>query len=124
MKKFLTKDTLILVILFALMLAWGPVYQRFFPAPPTTISTLPDQASTQTVTHAEANEPASAKPAEVAPATPKPPVVVELKQAVTKPREPEIQTEISNSLVRLSLSSYGASLTRAELPAFKTSKED
>jgi YidC/Oxa1 family membrane protein insertase len=106
------------------MLAWGPVYQRFFAPPPVPPPSLPGPDATQTVTRAEAPEPASTIPVATAPATPKTPVVAELKQAITKPRDPEVQSEISNSVVRLSLSSYGASITRAELPAFKTSQDD
>jgi len=114
MKKFLTKDTLILVALFALMLAWGPVYQKLFPAPPTKVVTTSVPTITQTVEHGTST-PMSA-PALSA--------VTELRQAATQPREPETLAELTNGLVRLTLSSYGASVKRVELPAFAITKDN
>lgn len=122
MKKFLTKDTLILVALFAAMLAWGPLYQKLFPAPPTKLATA--ASTTQSVENVTAPSalpiPATNKPAQVTTAT----VVPELHQALAKPRTPETVVELTNGLVRLTVSSYGASVTKAELPAFGISKTD
>jgi YidC/Oxa1 family membrane protein insertase len=118
MKKFLTKDTLILVALFTAMLAWGPLYQKFFPAPPTK---LPTPAVAGVTNAPAANTSAVAPVTSVAPVVP---VVPELKQAVTVPREPEAVVELTNGLVRLTLSSYGASVKRAELPSFAISVDN
>ncbi|MEI6166750.1 MAG: YidC/Oxa1 family insertase periplasmic-domain containing protein [bacterium] len=113
MKKFLTKDTLILVALFTAMLAWGPLYQKFFPAPPTRLA--------PPVVAGLTNAPAAGTGAVAAvttSATTPVPLVPELRQAVAQPRAPEAVVELTNGLVRLTLSSYGASVKRAELPAF------
>jgi len=120
MKKFLTKDTLILVALFAAMLAWGPLYQKLFPTPPARANITPPAAGT-------ALTPTSAVPEKVEAVTPQipvAPVVAEIKQAVSQPREPEAVAELTNGLVRLTVSSYGATVKRAELPAFAISKDD
>lgn len=119
MKKFLTKDTLILVALFVAMLAWGPLYQKLFPAPPAKPALAAPEAVATTPTVMPSAAPAS--PAKV---TPPAPVVPEFKQADSKPRDPETTVELTNGLVRLTVSSYGASIKRAELPAYTVSKKE
>ena len=117
MKKFLTKDTLILVALFTAMLAWGPLYQKFFPAPPAKITLPPGPGITNASPAAVAEKVAEALP--LAPVAP--PLVPELRGAAAAPRAPEEVVELTNGMVRLTLSSYGASVKRAELPAFAIS---
>lgn len=126
MKKFLTKDTLILVGLFLAMLAWGPVYQKLFPPPPPKIALPPAPDSTQSVDSVVApHMPTAPAVTQVTPPpAPVAPAVAEIRQAATKPRDPETVTELTNGLVRLALSSYGASVKLAELPAFTISKDD
>lgn len=120
MKKFLTKDTLILVALFGAMMAWGPIYQKLFPAPPVKIATTPAAGTTQTVENVATTQ--SSQTANITPATT--PVVAELREADTKPREPETMVELTNGSVRLRVSSYGASVKEVELPAFAITKDD
>jgi YidC/Oxa1 family membrane protein insertase len=127
MKKFLTKDTLILVGLFVLMLAWGPVYQKLFPAPPTKLVTAPISGSTQAVdgvTTPIAVPAITGTATEVTPSTPAAPVETEIRQAISTPREPETFVELTNGLLRMTLSSYGACVKNVELPAFAISKDD
>ena len=127
MKKFLTKDTLILVALFVAMLAWGPLYQKLFPAPPTRLATASAPGATQTVEGVSASKGSSAaltnQITEVVSSTATP-AVAEIRQAATHPREPEAMVELTNGLVRLTVSSYGAAVKRAELPAFAISKDN
>ncbi len=124
MKKFLTKDTLILVVLFMLMLAWGPIYQKFFPAPPTKLPP-PVSGTTQSVEGVTASPtPVSNHVAATTTVTPAATPVAEIRQPTTKPREPEVFAELTNGLTRLKLSSYGASVKMVELPAFAISKDD
>ena len=124
MKKLLTKDTLILVALFALMLAWGPFYTKFLapPAPKVVAPTLSTNGvetvvtgATQTVASlTEAKGPATL---ESAPA--------QVQAAVATPRVkrgPEHCVELTNGWVRLTLSSYGGSLKSVELPAFSMTR--
>jgi YidC/Oxa1 family membrane protein insertase len=119
MKKFLTKDTLILVVLFALMLAWGPVYQKFFPQP---VPVKPAMAGIVT----NAVVAASAIPAPVAavqaPSVPAP--VAELRQPSSIARKPEVLVELTNALVRLTVSSHGGCVKWVELPAFTATAKD
>lgn len=124
MKKLLTKDTLILAALFVAMLAWGPLYQKLFPTPPAkpAVPSTGTALTTNTATAAAPATPAEAAPP--APAAPVVPVAPELRQANSKPRDPEITAELTNGLIRLTVSSYGASIKRAELPAYTISKDD
>ncbi len=128
MKKLLTKDTLILAVLFVAMLAWGPIYQKFFPAPPAKITITPSAASTQSVDNAVASEPVPAPLSThtpgVAAETVNSSVVAELRQAVKAPREPETVVELTNGFVRLMVSSYGAGIKMAELPAYAITKDN
>lgn len=126
MKKLLTKDTLILAALFVAMLAWGPLYQKLFPAPPAKISVAPAPGTTQSVDGVVAPQAVSAsdKVPGVTTAAPAAAVEAEIRQAVAKPRATEAVVELTNGLVRLMVSSYGAGIKMVELPAFAISKDD
>ena len=121
MKKFLTKDTLILVALFAAMLAWGPLYQKFFPAPPAKVNPVAAMGTTAT------NAPATLAPVVDPPSSPvvtATNAVAELRQAVSKPRQPETVVELTNGLVRLKVSSMGGCVKTVELPAYSITQDN
>jgi YidC/Oxa1 family membrane protein insertase len=116
MKKFKlpSTDVLVIALLFALMMAWGPFYQKFIAPPPTPVR--PTMAATNVVTGttgqvalvAARPEPAASLP-EPAEATNAPaPVVV-------KHAAPEEKVTLSNGVMRLTLSTWGAGVTAAEL---------
>jgi len=115
MKKYLTKDTLILALLFALMLAWGPVYNKYFaPPPPKARPVVSGVATNAPVAPAQVSVPAvAAVKAVVAPVP-----AMELRQAVRKSRQEEMIVELTNGLVRLAVSSHGGCVKSVELPAF------
>jgi YidC/Oxa1 family membrane protein insertase len=125
MKKFLTKDTLILVVLFALMLAWGPVYQKFLAPPPPKPGAAEAAAALTNRQDAASPAPAVAalpQPAAVETQAPTSTVAAaEWRQATKEPRLPESLYELTNGLVRLTISSHGGCVKSVELPAFDMS---
>ncbi|MEI8121136.1 MAG: YidC/Oxa1 family insertase periplasmic-domain containing protein [bacterium] len=122
MKKFLTKDTLILVVLFALMLAWGPVYQKFFAPPPPKAKPVivsgvaSNEAVASPVVSAVVSNGSLPQTEAVSVAIP------EIRQPTQVPRQPESLVELTNGLVRLTLSSHGGCVKSVELPAFALTK--
>ncbi len=119
-KKFLTKDTLIMVVLFALMLAWGPVYQKFFSPPPVPAKMVPSGSVTnEAVIASTLPTPKVAVQVPVAPAP-----VAELRQPSSAARQPEVLVELTNALVRLTISSHGGGVKSVELPAFTATAKD
>jgi len=120
MKKFLNTDTLILVALFGVMLAWGPVYQKFFAPPKSALP--PPVAATNHVT--EASAPSTNAVVAETPEAKRPAAPAELRQSVKPPRAPETVLELTNGLMRLTVSSHGGCITSAELPAFQVTQKD
>lgn len=122
MKKFKLPgpDVLIIGALFALMMGWGPFYQKFIapPAPPVARATV----ATNGVVQAEGrtSEVAMAA-ASVAPAAVRrePPALVKPSApVVAKHVAPEQKVTLSNGVMRLTLSSWGAGVTAAELSRY------
>ena len=118
MKKLWSKDTLILAVLFALMLAWGPVYQKYFAPPPSKakpaiagVSSNEVVAATVTTPVVESTVPAVKAGAAVA-------AVPELREPSQAPLKPESLVELTNGLVRLTVSSRGGCVKSVELPAY------
>ncbi len=122
MKKFKrpSSDVLIIAALFALMMGWGPFYQKFLappPAPVTRVMATTNEVATAGSRTAEvalvATSPASsvvggelAEPAQAA--TP----------AVVTHAAPEEKVTLSNGVMRLTVSSWGAGVTAAELSRY------
>lgn len=123
MKKLLTKDTLIIVLLIALIPAWSLFYQKFLAPPPVAAkSVLASAATNSAVAEPVATAVKAAVPVQpdVAPvAVP----VTELRQPTAAPRSPETLVELTNGLVRLTLSSHGGCIKSVELPAFSATKK-
>ena len=118
MKKLLNKDTLILALLFALMMAWGPLYSKFLAPPPPK----PGPAAVAAATNSPEAAATPAPSAPVASVSDSPsaaiPPVAELRQSTAVPRAPEALVELTNGLVRLTLSSQGGCVKMVELPAY------
>jgi YidC/Oxa1 family membrane protein insertase len=120
------QDLLIIVALFALMLAWPVVYTRFFSPPPIpakpTTAMVTNQASVRTpgtpaetaptlTVAAGSNGPALAACARAQPTTPE-----------TRPqasRRPEQRLMLTNANMVLTFSSWGGGLIAAELPQYR-----
>jgi YidC/Oxa1 family membrane protein insertase len=126
MKKFLNKETAIIAVLLLAMMAWGPVYQKFLAPPPGPVQMRADtnavgQATTGVETVSLKATPASVavpeNPPTVSPAEP------ELRPATQAPRPPEQTATLSNSLIRLTLSSWGGGITAAVLPNFSMTQQ-
>ncbi len=122
MKKFLNMDTAIIAGLLLVMMAWGPVYQKFFAPPPDPVVIL---AATNAVAQAavtEAVKPLSAAAPEVVSAPVAAPAS-ELRPASKVARLPEQTVILSNDLVRLTLSSWGGAVTAVEWPHYSLTQE-
>ena len=119
------KDLAILGVLIALLLMWpvfGPqVEQKFFPRAPA-----------EPAPPAEAEPSDLDAPAEAAPALPppaEPPAMTEADAAsapavLETPVQPEERAVLSNALVQIEVSSYGASVRSVTLNDFRESRED
>ncbi|MFH1477032.1 MAG: membrane protein insertase YidC [Verrucomicrobiota bacterium] len=132
------QDLIIIVVLFALMLAWPMVYNRFFQSPPvpakptTAIETtcspaLTDQVSSRTpdVLPSEAKTgPAAIAAGSNAPALTVPSSAQTLRTASSEPRpqasrQPEQRRTLTNANMVLTFSSWGGGLVAAELPKYR-----
>ena len=120
MKRFLNKDTLILVVLFAAMLAWGPLYQKYFAPPPVKIAGTATNVVAKVVIPAKDVSSPESPVVAVAPET----KVPELRQPAPSSRQPETVVELTNGLVRLMVSSHGGCVKAVELPAFQITQAD
>ncbi|HOW96530.1 MAG TPA: membrane protein insertase YidC [Kiritimatiellia bacterium] len=115
-------DILILVALFALWLAW-PALDRhvikkyFFPAPPPAAVEEAPPADT-------ASEPPALAPAESAPAAEAPaPAAEVVAEAEPEDAGPETTATLEDGLLRLAISSRGASVASAELKQYPLTAE-
>ena len=125
-KKLLNKDTAIIAVLFIAMMAWGPLYQKFLAPPPGPM--LP---GVQTNAAARVSPEVDAVP--VSPASGVPAVSPQSEATstlsapaigpVTVEHRPEETVVLSNGLLRLTLSSWGAGVTEVEMPAFALTRQ-
>jgi YidC/Oxa1 family membrane protein insertase len=122
MKKFFNMDTAIIAGLLLIMVAWGPVYQKFFAPPPDPVATLASTNAVARAAVAEAVKPVSAVAPETASAPAAAPAA-ELRPASKVARLPEQTVILSNDLVRLTLSSWGGAVTAVELPNYSLTQE-
>lgn len=114
MKKLLNKDTLILAALFAAMLAWKPVYEKFFMPPPSKVTPV----SADTATNTPVAVVATKAHAAVAPQPVVSLPVAEIRQPARESLQPETFIELTNGFVRLKVSSHGGCVKSVELPKF------
>jgi YidC/Oxa1 family membrane protein insertase len=126
MKKFKlpSSDVLIIAALFALMMAWGPFYQKFFAPPPAPV--VRGLADTNAVTRAGGRTSevavAAARLEPAATAEPAQPIPVPAP-AVVKHVAPEQTVTLSNGVMRLTLSSWGAGVTAVELSRYPMTRK-
>ncbi len=121
MKKFFNMDTVIIAGLLLVMLAWNPVYQKYFAPPPDPVVIL---AATNAVDRAAVTNAVKPPVAVVAPETvPAVAPEAELRPASKVARLPEQTVILSNDLVRLTLSSWGGAVTAVELPNYSLTQK-
>ena len=121
MKKIVfNRDTLVIVLLFTLLLAWGPIYRML--APPTPAAFPAAQAArtpapTTNVTNTPA--PVASEPV-IRTAPPETMAEQNAPGAVTnRPTAPEQRVFLSNGLATVTLSSWGGGVVSAELRSFR-----
>ncbi|MBU4366164.1 MAG: membrane protein insertase YidC [Verrucomicrobia bacterium] len=121
------QDLIIVIALFALMLAWPMVYTRFFKPPP--VPAKPATAMETARSPALANQasirtpdalPSEAKtvPAAIA-ADSNEPAPTALEPRPQTPRQPEQRLTLTNANMVLTFSSWGGGLVGAELPQYR-----
>lgn len=122
------QDLIIIVVLFALMLAWPMVYTRFFQPPPVPVK--PAAAMEKALSPALTNQapirtpdvlPSEAKTVStvtVAASSDEPSPAV-LEPRFPKPRQPEQRLSLTNADMALTFSSWGGGLVTAELPQYR-----
>ena len=125
-KKLPIKDILIIVILFAAMLAWGPLYQKFLarpagPAPQGKVDSGSNAAPETVVATSAPVAPESVPPVQTVPAENPATPVLQQPSAVRAPEETRI---LSNGWVQLTISSRGGGIVAAELPGYALTKKD
>lgn len=114
------QDLIIIVALFALMLAWPMVYTRFFQPPPvpakpiTAMETAPSPALTnQAAIRTPDTLPSEAKTVS------KVTVAASHEPRPQAPRQPEQRLTLTNANMVLTFSSWGGGLVTAELPQYR-----
>jgi YidC/Oxa1 family membrane protein insertase len=126
----LSADLLIAILLFVLLLAWGPIYQKFM-APPRDARPQPAVARPVAATNAVAPDAsvAAAAPATIATAAAAQNATAEWAASPTETQEPEEEAEsetpertllLTNACVQLTLSSRGGGIKTAELTQYRT----
>jgi len=121
------QDLIIIVALFALMLAWPMVYTRFFkPAPvPAKPAAAMETARTPALTNPTATRTPEARPAATDPVPPTFAAVSNAPQAAAlephhaAPRQPEQRLTLTNANMVLTFSSWGGGLVAAEFPQYR-----
>ena len=130
MKRWSPLDISIVVFLFAALLAWGPLSQKFFPAPPivtrpvAVATNLPDAfpagagvssaAVTGTVLEARAESPVLS-----APVAPTNAAAVEAPLGLPE----EEHALLTNGMLRVMLTSHGGGISSAELDCYPAANE-
>jgi YidC/Oxa1 family membrane protein insertase len=113
-------DIVIIAALFGAMMAWGPVYQKFFAPPPVAVvnEATPESVSNVVPPVAEVE---AVKP--VVHAEPTSPVAPVLKTAAVE-RVPEETFVLSNQFVHITLSSRGGAVVSVELTDYQVTQDD
>ncbi len=127
MKRWSIFDISVVVLLFAALLAWGPISQKFFPAPaivpgPAIAATnapaavppgvdVPSAAATGTTLEARAEAPVLSAPTNAA-----------VADAVSVLPE-ETHVVLTNGMLRVELTSHGGGICSAELDRYPTANQ-
>ena len=122
------QDPVIIVVLFALMLAWPMVYTRFFQPPP--VPAKPAAAMEKALSPALNNQasdrlsealPSEAKtvPTLTVAANSHEPSPAAFEPRPQAPRQPEQRLNLTNADMALTFSSWGGGLVAAELPRYR-----
>ncbi len=123
MKKRSLLDVVIIAVLFTLMMAWGPLYQKFFapPPPPAVEPQLEYSGAPEGMASPMVAAPAAAERAEEpgvdegkTGATIPPPEISE-----AAPRRSRATVTLSNETVRVRFESLGAAISSVELPQYR-----
>ena len=119
MKKLIpSKDLLIILLLFGVMMGWGPFYQKFIAEPvpaakPSAMATN-EVVATAFPAHTSQVELVAARMPSVPPA-----VTAAAPVAVLAHTRPEQTAVLSNGVVRLTLSSWGGGVKAVEMPGYR-----
>ena len=125
------QDLIIIVALFALMLAWPMVYSRYFKSAPiparqtTAVGTaLTNQAPVALSTEAETTPAAIAasssnEPAQIASSSAQPALKAVPESHPRAHRQPEQRLILTNADMVLTFSSWGGGLVNAEFPQYR-----